>query len=197
MRTERSERKKRRGLNMKKNRWDQIWFIICAPNLIRIAICAGRLPCANIMAQGWSHRYLICGQNRSASQCCSRTCPGFLQHSGIWGPADETVLNKVVKNPKNPPLKIKETHQTIRSASPNFKVIACSCCGYKRKQDISLKNCMLKLKINLDRHGPRPLSNIWLLPDLHCFSFPPTFNRQVQQTSSKFRQCPEEVMLPK
>jgi hypothetical protein len=31
------------------------------------------------------------------------------------------------------------------------------------------------LKINLDRHGPRPLPNIWLLPDPHCFSFPPTF----------------------
>ncbi len=35
---------------------------------------------------------------------------------------------------------------------------------------------MFKLKINLDRHCPRPLSYIWLLPDQHCFSFPPTFN---------------------
>ncbi len=34
---------------------------------------------------------------------------------------------------------------------------------------------MFKLKINFDRHGPRPLSNIWLLHDPHCFSFPPTF----------------------
>jgi hypothetical protein len=31
------------------------------------------------------------------------------------------------------------------------------------------------LKINLDRHGPRPLPNICLLPNPHCFSFPPTF----------------------
>jgi hypothetical protein len=34
---------------------------------------------------------------------------------------------------------------------------------------------MFKLKINLDCHGPRPLPNICLLPNPHCFSFPPTF----------------------
>jgi hypothetical protein len=54
--------------------------------------------------------------------------------------------------------KIRETHQTIRSASPNFKVITCY--KRKRKKDNLLKNCMFKLKINLDRHDPRPLSNI-------------------------------------
>ena len=40
----------------------------------------------------------------SDSQCQSRNCPGFdpsiLRHSGIWGAADETVLDKVLKNPK-------------------------------------------------------------------------------------------------
>jgi hypothetical protein len=35
---------------------------------------------------------------------------------------------------------------------------------------------MFKLKINLDRHGPRPLPIICLLPGPHCFSFPSTFN---------------------
>jgi hypothetical protein len=168
-----------------------MWFIICAPNLIRIAICTERLRCANIMAQKWSHCYLICGQNRSASQCRSGTCPGFLQHIGIWGAADETVLNKLVKNPKNPPLKIRETHWTIRSASPNFKVIAYSCCCYKRKRkwDISLQNCMFKLKINLDRHGPRPLSNIWLLPDPPFFSFPPTFKEKLMKQCLQREMC--------
>ncbi len=42
---------------------------------------------------------LLCGQ------CRSRNCPGFdpsiLRHSGIWGAADETVLNTVHKNPRN------------------------------------------------------------------------------------------------
>ncbi len=46
----------------------------------------------------------------SDSQCQSRNCPGFdpsiLRHSGIRGPADEAVLNKVQKNSKiNPPKK--------------------------------------------------------------------------------------------
>jgi hypothetical protein len=63
LRTECSERKKWRGPNKKKNPWIQIWFIICAPNLIRITICTGRLRCANIMAQGWSYCIIICGQN--------------------------------------------------------------------------------------------------------------------------------------
>jgi hypothetical protein len=42
------------------------------------------------------------------------------------------------------------------------KVIAYSFCYYKRKRkyNILLKNCMFKLKINLNRYGPRPLSNI-------------------------------------
>ncbi len=39
---------------------------------------------------------------------------------------------------------------------------------------------MFKFKINLDRHGPGPLSNIWLLPDPPFFSFPPTFKGIVQ-----------------
>ncbi len=50
----------------------------------------------------------------SDSQCRSRNCPGFdpsiLRHSGIWGEADEVVLNIVhkKKNTKNTPLKKKE-----------------------------------------------------------------------------------------
>ncbi len=40
------------------------------------------------------------------SQCWSRNCPGFdpsiLRHSGIWGAADETVLNTVHIRTKNP-----------------------------------------------------------------------------------------------
>ncbi len=40
----------------------------------------------------------------SDSQCRSRNWPGFdpsiHRHSGIWGAADETVLNKVLKNQK-------------------------------------------------------------------------------------------------
>ena len=44
----------------------------------------------------------------SDSQCRSRNCPGFdlsvLRHSGIWGAADEAVMNKVhAKNPKISP----------------------------------------------------------------------------------------------
>ncbi len=70
------------------------------------------------------------------------------------------------------------THRTIRSASPNFKVIAYSFHKRKRKKDILLKNCMFKLKMNLYRHGLRPLPNIFLLPGPHCFSFPSTFNRR-------------------
>ncbi len=43
---------------------------------------------------------------------------------------------------------------------------------------------MFKSKINLDRHGPRPLSSIWLLPDPPFFSFPPTFkDGKVRQRS--------------
>ncbi|MFN9908148.1 MAG: hypothetical protein ACK56F_18785, partial [bacterium] len=42
---------------------NKIWLKIGAPNLIRIAICAGRLRSANIMAQGCSARNFICGQN--------------------------------------------------------------------------------------------------------------------------------------
>jgi hypothetical protein len=38
-----------------------------------------------------------------------------------------------------------------------------------------IKNCMFKLKINLDRHGPASYPNICLLPGPHCFSFPSTF----------------------
>ncbi len=65
----------------------------------------------------------------------------------------------------------------ILCVSLNDKVIAYSFSCYKRKRkyDISLKNCMFKLKINFDRHGPRLLPNICLLPNPHCFSFPPTF----------------------
>jgi hypothetical protein len=37
---------------------------------------------------------------------------------------------------------------------------------------------MFKLKMNLDRHGPRPLPNIFLLPGPHCFSFQSTFNNR-------------------
>ncbi len=40
LRTECSERKKRRGPNKKKNLRVQIWFIICATNFVRIAIDA-------------------------------------------------------------------------------------------------------------------------------------------------------------
>ena len=40
LRTECSERKKRRGPNKKKNPGVQIWFIICATNFVRIAIGA-------------------------------------------------------------------------------------------------------------------------------------------------------------
>ena len=43
LRTECSERKKRSGPNKKKNPQDQILLIICAPNLIRIAIDAGMI----------------------------------------------------------------------------------------------------------------------------------------------------------
>ncbi len=48
----------------------------------------------------------------SDSQCRSRNCPGFypsiLRHSGIWGAADEAVLNIVhkKKNPENPPFMV-------------------------------------------------------------------------------------------
>ncbi len=35
------------------------------------------------------------------------------------------------------------------------------------------------LKINLDRHGPEPYPNIWLLPDLPIFSLPTTFNNRI------------------
>jgi hypothetical protein len=45
------------------------------------------------------------------SRCRRRNCPGldpsFLRHSGIWGAADEVVLNivhKKRKNPNNPPI---------------------------------------------------------------------------------------------
>ncbi len=42
----------------------------------------------------------------SDSQCRSRNCPGFdpsiLRHSGIWGAADEAVLNIVRKKPPPP-----------------------------------------------------------------------------------------------
>jgi hypothetical protein len=50
------------------------------------------------------------------------------------------------------------TQRTIRSASLNVKVIAYSCCCYKRKRkyDILLKNCMFELWINLDRDVPAP-----------------------------------------
>jgi hypothetical protein len=46
---------------------------------------------------------------------------------------------------------------------------------------------MFKLKINLDCHGPRPFSNIRLLPDPHCFSFPPTFKRQLLPWRNAYR----------
>ncbi len=39
----------------------------------------------------------------SDSRCYSRNCPG---HIGIWGAADEAVLNKFLKIPKNPPSKL-------------------------------------------------------------------------------------------
>ncbi len=46
----------------------------------------------------------------SDSQCRSRNCPGFdpsiLRHSGIWGAADEAVLNIVPKQKK----KIQKSH---------------------------------------------------------------------------------------
>jgi hypothetical protein len=38
-------------------------------------------------------------------QCRSRKCPGILRQSGIWGAADEAVLNKVLKKNKKSPLK--------------------------------------------------------------------------------------------
>ncbi len=52
----------------------------------------------------------------SGCQCQSHNSPGFdpsvLRHSGIWGAADEAVLNNV--HPKNPPL-IKETLWTTEA----------------------------------------------------------------------------------
>jgi hypothetical protein len=42
---------------------------------------------------------------------------------------------------------------------------------------------MLKLKINLDRHGPRPLPIICLLPGPHCTSFPSTFKELFNDTT--------------
>jgi hypothetical protein len=42
---------------------------------------------------------------------------------------------------------------------------------------------MFKLKINLDRHGPRPLPNIWLLPGPNSVSFPSTFKELSNDTT--------------
>ncbi len=121
---------KRDAARTRKNPRGWICFIICAPNLIRIAICAGRLRCANIMAHGWSYSILICGRTeleyRPHPYWCSlkglpgllrvnhttttTTCPSYLECGNIL------------------------THRTIRSASPNLKVIAYSFCCYKRKR---------------------------------------------------------------
>ena len=50
---------KRDAVKTNKNPRIQIWLIICAATLLRIATCAGRLRYANLMAQRWSHRNLI------------------------------------------------------------------------------------------------------------------------------------------
>ncbi len=53
----------------------------------------------------------------SDSQCQSRSCPGFdpsiLRHSGIWGAADDTVLNKVLENSKKSPWKKRDSNTSL------------------------------------------------------------------------------------
>ncbi len=46
---------------------------------------------------------------------------------------------------------------------------------------------MFKFKINLDRHGPRPLPNICILPGPHYFSFPSTFKEELEKMGRKIR----------
>jgi hypothetical protein len=52
---------------------------------------------------------------------------------------------------------------------------------------------MFKLKINLDRQGPRLLPNICLLPGPHCFSFPSTFNLSPIQNLKEALDMPPEM----
>jgi hypothetical protein len=63
----------------------------------------------------------------SDCQCSSCNGPGFdpsiRRHSGIWGAADEAVLNIVEKKEKNPPKKIfKKKEQTFHKRSTNVPI---------------------------------------------------------------------------
>jgi hypothetical protein len=65
----------------------------------------------------------------SDCQCRSRNSPGFdpsiLRHSGIWGAADETVLNTVhrrKKNPKNPPVRNQNKSVSKQTLSVRIKI---------------------------------------------------------------------------
>ncbi len=86
------------------------------------------IKCANIYAKIggiqhllWSRLYAVFAGGwdlavlASDSQCRSRNCPYFdpsiLRHCWIWGAADVAVLNKVLKNAKNPPFKKKFSSQ--------------------------------------------------------------------------------------
>jgi hypothetical protein len=65
----------------------------------------------------------------SDCQCRSRNSPGFdpsiLRHSGIWGAADETVLNTVQKKiEKNPPLLDLESMHSI--SDENYDLRKCT-----------------------------------------------------------------------
>ncbi len=72
----------------------------------------------------------------SDSQCRSRNCPGFdpsiLRHSGIWGAADEIVLNivhKKRKNPKYPPFVMPVNKRSFSICFQNLSQIQNGCYG--------------------------------------------------------------------
>jgi hypothetical protein len=72
---------------------------------------------------------MLPSQSVCNSQCRNRNCPGFdpstLRHSGIWGAADEAVLNIVHKNKKlNPNLLYRFLYTcSIESRSTIWQII--------------------------------------------------------------------------
>jgi hypothetical protein len=86
----------------------------------------------------------------SDSQCRSRNCTGFdpsiLRHSGIWGAADETVLNTVhKKNQTNSLLKIR-----IRTSSP-----------FKNMRIRPFRKCRIRIWPNWEKFQIRVWVRAW------------------------------------
>ncbi len=87
--------------------WARIWGRYWSAKIEDISFYPPGLSATNVNIFGW-HEIYLSGWSvwppMSKSQQNSGLNPSIFRHSGIWGAAKETVLNKVYKKPKNPPV---------------------------------------------------------------------------------------------